>query len=283
MTKVTKHKALRYNTNKPKFSLLDQDFLKETAEVMTYGLEKYTLRDENGDIITTGKDNWREGLSWTETLDSLYRHLHAFQKRDLIDNESLKHHLAHAAANIMFLHYYSYHRREFDDMPYTPFYDKRVGLDIDDVLCDFVGGWTKRYGDVPVNHHWSFDRKMNERFDIMKKEGTLDDFFLSLEAIQTPAELPFEPVCYITSRHMVDIPITEQWLHNHGFPSLPIIVSREKEKECIKQNLDIFVDDNFQNFRAITKAGVLCYLYDQPHNRKYNVGYKRIKSLKEVI
>lgn len=280
---MEKQKALRYNKAKPRFSLVDQDFLREIAEVMTYGLDKYTIKDEEGNIISTGKDNWRKGLPWSETLDSLYRHLHAFSKRELIDEESTKHHLAHAAANIMFLHYYSYHRREFDDLPYTPFYDKRVGLDIDEVLCDFIGGWSKRYGDVPVAHHWSFDRRMIERFNEMRDSRTLDDFFLSLEAIQTPAELPFEPVCYITSRHMIDISVTQEWLHLNGFPDAPVIITKEKDKACIENKLDIFVDDNFSNFRSITKAGILCYLYDQPHNKKYNVGYKRIKSLKEVI
>lgn len=39
---------------------------------------------------------------------------------------------------------------------------------------------------------------------------------------------------------------------------------------------------NFYNYQKITKAGILCYLWDQPHNRKFNVGYKRIKSLTDV-
>ena len=275
-----KDKALRYNDGKPRISLVDEDFIKEIAEVMTYGMEKYTVEKEGK--IVTGKDNWRKGASWSETLDSLYRHLHAFRKRELMDPESLKHHLAHAAANIMFLHYFSYHRREFDDMPDIPLHDKRIGLDIDDVICDFVGGWSRKYERIlPVNH-WSFDRKIIERFDKMKDENTLHDFFLSLEASESPSELPFEPVCYITSRSMVSKEITEQWLDKYNFPHAPVIVSKDKATECLNMKLDAFVDDNYRNFREINQAGILCYLYDQPHNKKYNVGYKRIFSLKEV-
>ena len=48
-------------------------------------------------------------------------------------------------------------------------------------------------------------------------------------------------------------------------------------------DIDIFVDDRFDNFVELNKAGICCYLFDAPHNRRYDVGYKRIKSLKELI
>lgn len=33
---------------------------------------------------------------------------------------------------------------------------------------------------------------------------------------------------------------------------------------------------------AVISYGILCYLMDAPHNRRYNVGHKRLRSLKEL-
>ena len=53
--------------------------------------------------------------------------------------------------------------------------------------------------------------------------------------------------------------------------------------DIIKESgIEIFVDDRFDNFVELNKAGICCYLFDAPHNRRYDVGYKRIKSLKEL-
>jgi len=33
---------------------------------------------------------------------------------------------------------------------------------------------------------------------------------------------------------------------------------------------------------AVISYGILCYLMDAPHNRRYEVGHKRIKHLKDL-
>ena len=43
-----------------------------------------------------------------------------------------------------------------------------------------------------------------------------------------------------------------------------------------------FVDDKFENFVELNKNGICCFLMDAPHNQRYDVGHKRIKSLKEL-
>ena len=275
-------KARRYNDNKPKYSLLDDEFLEEFTKVMTYGYNKYTVKDGFGNVISTGRDNWRKGLSWSDTLDSLYRHLKEFKSGKHKDSESGLDHLAHAACNVMFLHYYSKHRREFDDLPTIPTHDKRIGLDIDEVLADFLGGWKEIY---PIDydiHSWNFEIGIENKFKYMKDEGKLDTFYLNLKPLIKPEDLPFEPVCYITNRP-VDTIISESWLYELGFPQVPVYNTKDKANLCEDLRLDVFVDDNFYNFQAINKTSTLCYLYDQPHNRKFNVGYKRIKSLNEIF
>ena len=45
-------KARRYDNGKPKYHLIPPSFLKELAKVYTIGAEKYTIRDNEGNIQT---------------------------------------------------------------------------------------------------------------------------------------------------------------------------------------------------------------------------------------
>lgn len=80
----------KYDVGKTQFSLLDPEWLTECAEALTIGAEKY------------GVDNWK-GLSKWRVVDALFRHCFAFLRGEVYDEETCKHHLAHAHANLMFL------------------------------------------------------------------------------------------------------------------------------------------------------------------------------------
>lgn len=95
--------SLRYNTGKPQMSLLDPNFMLGMAEVMTIGLEKY------------GKANWQKGNYLSVPYDSAQRHMQKFWMGQSIDEESEKHHLFHAAVNLMFMYYYEKNYSEMDD------------------------------------------------------------------------------------------------------------------------------------------------------------------------
>lgn len=73
--------GLRYNENKPRFSLVSPWAMEGLAAVLTYGERKYTTETQSG------AHNWRKGLSWAETIDSLERHLAAFKKGIDFDTE----------------------------------------------------------------------------------------------------------------------------------------------------------------------------------------------------
>jgi len=47
-------------------------------------------------------------------------------------------------------------------------------------------------------------------------------------------------------------------------------------------DLDIFVDDKFDNFIELNTNGIFCHLMDAPHNRRYNVGHRRLMSIKDL-
>jgi hypothetical protein len=99
----TKKGADRHNEGKPEWSLVDFKSLEPLVNVLMYGCQKYD------------RHNWKKGLSITSVLDSLYRHINAFQSGETNDKESGLPHIGHAMANLMFIQYYLDTLPELDD------------------------------------------------------------------------------------------------------------------------------------------------------------------------
>ena len=159
----------------------------------------------------------------------------------------------------------------------------RIGLDIDEVICDWVGGWCKKFNYRKANH-WKFSYKNKQHFEELIKRKELEEFYLGLKPKIKGSKMPFEPNCYITSRSIPN-EITKQWLQNNGFPTAPVLsvpFGASKVEAAKSRNLTFFVDDGIHNFIELNKAGICCFLFDAPHNRKLDVGYKRIKNLSEL-
>jgi 5'(3')-deoxyribonucleotidase len=263
--------GLRFNKGKTRFDLLEPHAIEQLAKVFTKGAEKY---EDN---------NWLKGMSWSSVVASLKRHLSAFEQGIDFDEETELLHMAHVAWNAMAIVSYYKHFPQGDNRFAVTKPIKRIGLDIDEVLADWLGAWCKHWS-IPRPQHWSFHRGIIDKFAAMKKDGSLDEMYLNLDMLTKPEDIPFDVHCYVTSRP-VSTEITEQWLDKNGYPVKPVItvgVGQSKVQALKDAGVDIFVDDRYENFMELNKAGILCYLFDQPHNRKYNVGHKRIKNLKEL-
>lgn len=272
-TRNKEDKALRYDAGKIRHDLLPPWAINELAKVYTMGAAKYA------------DHNWRKGMKWSRVLGSLKRHLNYIEQGQDFDDESKLLHAAHVAWNaITLLEYYKIFPQG-DDRQHDYLSRPKIGLDIDEVICDWLGDWKKLRGiDTPVTS-WYFDREIRDKFKEMQDAGTLNDFYLQLKPLLKPEDIPFEPHCYITSRP-VPKEITTQWLDMHKFPTKPVycVGTGQSKVEVAKESgIDIFVDDCYDNFEALNKAGICTYLMDRPHNHRYDVGYKRIKSLKELI
>lgn len=102
---VERPQALRYNKDKPRFTLLLEapHALEGVVRVLERGAEKYV------------RGNWQIGLPFTETIDSAMRHLIAFVNGEDNDPESGLPHLDHALCNIVFLAEHFRTRPDFDD------------------------------------------------------------------------------------------------------------------------------------------------------------------------
>lgn len=290
-------KGRRYNEGKLRYDLVPTLAQREYVKVLTYGANKYTVKDEEGNVLSHGDDNWRNGLEWRGVIASMKRHIEAWERgedRDFDKNCDgcktgfcMKHsgclHTAHMMCNAAFLTEYYFIQQKLDNRKHPWKNMPKVGLDIDEVLADWVTPWINHFK-LPRPTSWFFDRQIIKRFEQMRAEGTLDDFYLNLPPKVDGSQLPFEPTCYITSRP-VDTDITEQWLEKHGFPAKPVhtvAVGDSKIEIAKKAGLEFFVDDRFENFVEFNKAGIVCYLFDAPHNQRYNVGAYRIKSLNEL-
>jgi hypothetical protein len=93
----------RFNNNKLKWSLVSWRALEPLVQVLMFGAEKY---DDH---------NWKKGLKYTETCESLQRHINSFLEGEDNDKESKISHVGHILCNAMFLSYMSMFRKDLDD------------------------------------------------------------------------------------------------------------------------------------------------------------------------
>lgn len=93
-------KALRYNKNKPKWSLVHFKSLEPLPRVLEFGAKKYAV------------DNWKKGLPLDEILDSMQRHLAAIIDGEEYDVESKLPHIGHIMCNAMFYSYFKNYKNE---------------------------------------------------------------------------------------------------------------------------------------------------------------------------
>jgi len=266
--KGDKGEGLRFNSDKPRYDLLHPVAQAGIVSVLTAGAKKYAPR------------NWEKGMNWSTVLASLKRHISAIELGEDYDKETGLLHIDHVQCNAHFLSAYYKIFPQGDDRRHSYLEVPKVGLDIDEVLADFVGGLMKRFPSMNSRAVYWNDYTLQEKF-----KEVIDDksFWLGLDA--KVDSLPFEPHCYITSRPC-STEITEEWLALMGFPKAPVYtVGLDKSKIDVakESGIDIFVDDAYHNFVELNKSGILCYLFTAPHNERYDVGHKRISDLKDLM
>lgn len=102
---TTKSGAKRANSGKIRWDLMPVVAMRDTAQIWTFGAEKY------------GDRNWEKGFDWSGPFASMMRHLQAWWAGEDFDPESGLSHLAHAACNLQMLQHFEYHYREGDNRP----------------------------------------------------------------------------------------------------------------------------------------------------------------------
>jgi len=283
---MTKGSGKKFDSGKPAFELLPERASFEVARVFQHGREKY---DTDGDDIYN--NNWRKGMRWGRLIGAMMRHLFAFKQGENTDQESGLHHLAHVVASAMMLMEYQTIYPQGDDRAHNFLNRDAYVLDIDGVICDFLGGFYDLAKDMDVakQHHgkknhnyWNFPFDATE---VWKQVD--DDFWLNLPALVDGQHLPVEPYAYLTHR-MCSTEVTERWLEDNHFPHADVYTVSNSKVDAAKEIISgttrpvTFIDDRYKNFAELRDAGLHCLLYSRPYNEKYDVGPYRIHDLHEL-
>jgi len=103
------NRGLRYNQNKPKLSYCNFGLSVTIGEARVWerGAEKYA------------PGNWTKGMPILECIDSLQRHIDAFQNGENLDPESGLPHVDHIVCCAKILSNSFHERPDFDDRPST--------------------------------------------------------------------------------------------------------------------------------------------------------------------
>lgn len=95
------------DAGKVRMELLPPEFLTGTAQVLTFGAQKYGVR------------NWEKGLDWSRAFGALERHMWAWWGGEQSDAETGMSHLWHASCCLAFLVAYEERGTGKDDRPNT--------------------------------------------------------------------------------------------------------------------------------------------------------------------
>lgn len=259
----------RFNEGKLRYDLVHPFAHEQMVRVLTKGANKY------------GDNNWSKGMAWSKCLASLERHLAEMKKGNDYDPESGELHASHIACNAHFLSAYYKIYPQGDDRPKDYLNRPKIGLDIDEVIADWITHWCNKFGHVEPEF-WNFDPNIKEKFDKVKNNK---DFWLSIPPKFNPSDLQFEPYCYITARS-IPKEWTQEWIATTGFPTVPIytVGFEESKVDVAKESgIDIFVEDRYENMVELNNAGICTFLLDAKHNQRYDVGFKRIYHVNDVI
>jgi hypothetical protein len=95
----------KYDTDKPRLDLVPPEVIHATADVLTFGAEKY------------GDRNWEAGMDWGRAYAALMRHMLAWWGGEDKDPETGRSHLWHAQCCLAFLITYEMREIGYDDRP----------------------------------------------------------------------------------------------------------------------------------------------------------------------
>lgn len=257
-------RGLRFNSGKNQIQLIPEYALEQIGKVMTKGALKYA------------PNNWRKGMPWSEVEGSLQRHLALYKSGEDFDKESGVYHMAHVAVNAMFLIDYYRSNPQFDDR-YKPYLNQRkIVLDVDEVVCGWAQGYREYTGHTLAANYWDSQYNTGEE---LNKLATNKEFWLGLPCIRRP---DFVPHAYVSSRG-IPVEWTMEWLEKNQLPCRPVVHvpwGASKVEELKKLGAEIFIDDRFENFSEAMRGGICSFLMDATHNQFYDVGYRRINDLK---
>ena len=157
----------------------------------------------------------------------------------------------------------------------------KVGIDIDDVVEDFVGAYLsfqrERTGSAPSYTDFisydDFDFELYDAFCDSLQSSSLPPVAYAPEALRSLSAAGY-PFVFITARSSVFYERTTRSLER--FIPSPVIFFTgggfssdhfSKAQICLREGVDCMVEDNAYHARACASFGIKTYLLDRPWNR----------------
>lgn len=246
---------------KTRYDLIPSNGITEVSKVLTEKLERHQVNE------------WKYGISWTEILSSLKKHLTEFELGHDYTPEGFLHMAEVASDALILCEYYSIFPQG-DDRVIAPVTKPIVVCDLDDVIFDFTGSYERRF-DIKLSDYWNGDYNMAKNLEDLKKDK---DFWVNMPVKNRPT---FEIDAYCTARS-IPVEWTQEAIQKNNLPKAPIysLPWNVSKMDTLKElGCDIMIDDKYQTFKECKANGIFCYLMDSSTNQHYNVGHHRIHNL----
>ena len=244
-----------------RYDLIPVQGITEVSKVLTEKLKKHEVNE------------WKYGISWTEVLSSLKKHLTEFELGNDYTEEGLLHMAEVASDALILCEYYSIYPQG-DNRIIAPINKPIVGCDLDDVIFDFTGSYEKRFN-TKLSNYWNGDYNMSKNLEQLKDEK---QFWVNMPVKNRPS---FEVDYYITARS-IPVEWTKEAIQKNNLPKAPVysLPWNVSKIDTLKElGVDIMIDDKYSTFKECKENGIFCYLMNSDTNQHYNVGHHRIYDL----
>ena len=244
-----------------RYDLIPVQGITEVSKVLTEKLKKHEVNE------------WKYGISWTEVLSSLKKHLTEFELGNASTEEGLLHMAEVASDALILCEYYSIYPQG-DNRIIAPINKPIVGCDLDDVIFDFTGSYEKRFN-TKLSNYWNGDYNMSKNLEQLKDEK---EFWVNMPVKNRPS---FEVDYYITARS-IPVEWTKEAIQKNNLPKAPVysLPWNVSKIDTLKElGVDIMIDDKYSTFKECKENGIFCYLMNSDTNQHYNVGHHRIYDL----
>ena len=244
-----------------RYDLIPVQGITEVSKVLTEKLKKHEVNE------------WKYGISWTEVLSSLKKHLTEFELGNDYTEEGLLHMAEVASDALILCEYYSIYPQG-DNRIIAPINKPIVGCDLDDVIFDFTGSYEKRFN-TKLSNYWNGDYNMSKNLEQLKDEK---EFWVNMPVKNRPS---FEVDYYITARS-IPVEWTKEAIQKNNLPKAPVysLPWNVSKIDTFKElGVDIMIDDKYSTFKECKENGIFCYLMNSDTNQHYNVGHHRIYDL----
>ncbi len=182
----------------------------------------------------------------------------------------------------------------------------KIGIDIDNVISNFNDCLLEEYKkhDKELRNNGIVNEKeyIHKMFDWSKEEEETF-YYENIERIAKNLNLIDGAKEYITKlkedgdeiyiisgrdngEYQEPLKMTEEWLEKYKIPYDSLILTNSNDKhaksvECIKNNIDIMIEDSLSVCLDLKNSGVNVFIMDTPFNRK-NTEIERVSSWKEI-